>query len=287
MHCIENKSLFPEKQTDQTLLILFITSFSVLSLLKEKQSLFFSVLAVKEMAIQAQLSYNNAPFIGTGGPEFSLINDDGGIQIDQSYTNQQALFHHQQNRSQGFLDVHMEKQRQEIDQFIRIQSESLRYALQEQRKQETETILRKMETKALVLMAHKEEEMSRALSKNMELENLLRKMETENQTWQRTARENEAMVATLNSTLEQVRERAAACRDDGTAAEDEGSFCGGDDGDNFPMSSCCLNCGSSGETRVVFLPCRHLCCCTGCEDGLALCPICNTPKKNRIEAFVF
>ncbi|KAF8090516.1 hypothetical protein N665_0475s0050 [Sinapis alba] len=249
------------------------------------------------MAIQAQLNYN-APFIGTGGSEFSLINNDGGIGINQSYMNnntlqsqkdynQHALFHHQHNRSQSFLDVHMEKQRQEIDQFISIQSERLRYALQEQRKQETETILRKMETKALVLLAQKEEEMSKALSKNMELENLLRKMETENQTWQRMARENEAMVATLNSTLEQVRERAATCRDGATTAEDEGSFCGGGDGDGFPMSSCCLNCGCNGETRVLFLPCRHLCCCTSCEAGLVLCPICNTPKKNRIEAFVF
>ncbi|CAN6881048.1 unnamed protein product [Brassica oleracea] len=234
------------------------------------------------MAIQAQLSYN-APFIGTGGSELSLINNDGGIGINQSYmNNQQALFHTQQNRSQSFFDVHMEKQRREIDQFIRIQSERLRYALQEQRRQVTETILRKMEAKALVLMAQKEEEMSRALSKNMELENLLRKMETENQTWQRVARENEAMVATLNSTLEKVRERAVV--NDATTAGDEGSFCGGDDGDG---GGCCLNCGSYGETRVLFLPCRHLCCCTRCEAGLVLCPICNTPKKHRIEAFVF
>ncbi|KAJ0262749.1 SBP protein [Hirschfeldia incana] len=235
------------------------------------------------MAIQAQLNYNNAPFIGTGGSELSLINSDGGIGINQTYMNsntlqsqtdynQQSLFHHQQNRFQSFLDVQMEKQRQEIDQFIRIQSERLRYVLQEQRKQETETILRKMEAKALVLMARKEEEMSRAWSKNMELENLLRKMETESQTWQGTARENEAMVATLKSALEQVRERVATCQDDGATAGDEGSFCGGgDDGDGFPMSSCCcLNCGSNEETRVLFLPCRHLCCCTGCETGLVL-----------------
>lgn len=150
-------------------------------------------------------------------------------------------------------------------------------------------ILRKMETKALVLMTQKEEEMSKALSKNMELEDLLRKMEMENQTWQRMAREKEAMVATLNSTLEQVIERAATCHGgNAEAAEDEGSFCGG--GDSFPakkMSSCCWNCGSNGETRVLFLPCRHLCSCTDCEAGLVLCPICNTPKKNRIEAFIF
>ncbi|EOA17232.1 hypothetical protein CARUB_v10005505mg [Capsella rubella] len=265
------------------------------------------------MAIQAQLNYNatNANQTGFGASEFSLINNNGGIGIrngnDLSYLNilqsqkdfnQQALFHHQhqpqQPRSQNLLAAHMEKQRQEIDQFIRIQNERLRYVMQEQRKQEMEMILRKMESKALVLMSQKEEEMSKALSKNMELEDLLRKMEMENQTWQRMARENEAVVQTLNSTLEQVRERAAACFDADAAveAEDEGSFCGGEGGgDSFPAkkmmtSGCCCNCGSNGVTRVLFLPCRHLCCCTDCEEGLARCPICNTPKKNRIEAFV-
>ncbi|KAJ0247235.1 SBP protein [Hirschfeldia incana] len=255
------------------------------------------------MAIQAQLHYNasNVNQIGTGG---SLININGGIGIDQSYLNnnnlhsqkdfnQHALFQHQPYRSQSVLDAYMERQKQEIDQFIRVQNERLRYALQEQRRQETEAMLRKMEAKALVLMTRKEEEMSRALSKNMELEDLLRKMEMENQTWQRMARENEAMVATLNSTLEQVRERAAAatCRDEAGTAEDEGSCCGGDGGDGFPpakeVRSCCLNCGSDGETRVLFLPCRHLCCCTRCEDGLVVCPMCSAPKKNRIEAFIF
>ncbi|CAN6918118.1 unnamed protein product [Brassica oleracea] len=203
--------------------------------------------------------------------------------MEELYMNNNNLqtqkdFSHQQS----FLDALMEKERQEIDQFIRTQSERLRYALREQRRRETETLLRQMEAKALVLMTRKEEEMSRALSKNVELEDLLRRMEAENQTWQRMARENEATVATLSSTLEQVKERAVTCHDD------EGSCCGGDD--SVPgkrmMSGSCLNCGSNGETRVLFLPCRHLCCCTECEAGLVLCPICSTPKKNRIEAII-
>lgn len=91
------------------------------------------------MAIQAQLNYNapNVNQIGFGGSEFSLINNNGGvgIGIDQSYVNnlqsqkdfnQQALFHHQhqqqqQSRSQSFLAAHMAEQKQEIDQFIKIQ----------------------------------------------------------------------------------------------------------------------------------------------------------------------
>ena len=92
------------------------------------------------MAIQAQLNYNapNANQIGFGGSEFSLINNNGviGIGNDQSYLvnnlqlqkdfNQHALFHHQhhqqqQSPSQSFLAAQMEIQKQEIDQFIKIQ----------------------------------------------------------------------------------------------------------------------------------------------------------------------
>ncbi|KAF3604768.1 hypothetical protein F2Q69_00032843 [Brassica cretica] len=210
------------------------------------------------MAIRARLNFN-APNVNQIGMEELYMNNN-------SLQTQKDL-----NHQQSFLDALMEKQRQEIDQFIRAQ-----------RRQETETLLRQMEAKALVLMTRKEEEMSRALSKNVELEDMLRRMEAENQTWQRMARENEATVATLSSTLEQVKERAVTCHDD------EGSCCGGDD--SVPgkrmMSGSCLNCGSNGETRVLFLPCRHLCCCTECEAGLVLCPICSTLKKNRIEAII-
>ncbi|XP_010530915.1 PREDICTED: probable BOI-related E3 ubiquitin-protein ligase 3 [Tarenaya hassleriana] len=255
------------------------------------------------MAIQAELNYDsrNASNIGFpltgGGSEFSSINN---VRFDQSFINlqseknmnQQALFH-QQCQSQSFFAAHVEKQRQEVDQFIRSQNERLRVVLQEQRKQQIEMIVRKMEAKAWVLMAQKDEEIARASTKKMELEALLRKMEMENQTWQRMARENEVMVATLNNTLEQVRERASCF----PAAEDEGSCCGG--GESFPaaearacldgekMVMSCRNCGCSGETCVLFLPCRHLCCCTNCEASLDLCPVCKTPKKATIEALIF
>lgn len=102
-----------------------------LSLIKKQTKLISSVLAGKEMAIQAQLHYNasNVNQIGTGG---SLLNNNGGIGIDQSYMNnhnllsqkdlnQHALFQHQQYRSQSVLDAYMERQKQEIDQFIRVQ----------------------------------------------------------------------------------------------------------------------------------------------------------------------
>ncbi|KAL7257915.1 hypothetical protein ACSBR1_004123 [Camellia fascicularis] len=44
------------------------------------------------------------------------------------------------------------------------------------------------------------------MNRAMELEDFLRRMEIKNQTWQRVAKKNEAMVVSLNSTIKQLTE---------------------------------------------------------------------------------
>ncbi|KAK4405356.1 hypothetical protein Sango_0542100 [Sesamum angolense] len=46
-------------------------------------------------------------------------------------------------------------------------------------------------------------------TRTMELQNFLKRLESESQTWQRIAKENEAMVASLNSTIGRLRESPA------------------------------------------------------------------------------
>ncbi|ELU16773.1 hypothetical protein CAPTEDRAFT_135320 [Capitella teleta] len=41
------------------------------------------------------------------------------------------------------------------------------------------------------------------------------------------------------------------------------------------------------DCNVVFIPCRHLVCCTLCTDGLKRCPICHTRIKRMVSVFVF
>ncbi|XP_050311720.1 E3 ubiquitin-protein ligase LRSAM1-like isoform X2 [Anthonomus grandis grandis] len=36
------------------------------------------------------------------------------------------------------------------------------------------------------------------------------------------------------------------------------------------------------ECHVIFVPCGHLCCCTGCSVGVSLCPLCRTDIERRI-----
>ncbi|XVF67945.1 hypothetical protein PTKIN_Ptkin10aG0162700 [Pterospermum kingtungense] len=198
-------------------------------------------------------------------------------------------------------------QRHELDQFIRSQNERLRLLLLEQRKQQIGVLSRKIESKVCFLLRQKDEEILKATHKTMELQNLLKKLEMENQEWQRVAQENEAMVMSLNNTLEQLQQ-ASCCfnygADDaesccevnrdtdaagpvvggGTAAGDHGRE--QEEDTTRKMTTMVCKCCNSRTTCVLFLPCRHLCSCKDCAAFLDTCPVCRTAKKASIEALV-
>ncbi|PON32502.1 E3 ubiquitin-protein ligase BOI [Parasponia andersonii] len=190
----------------------------------------------------------------------------------------------------------VEKQRQEIDQYVKLQNERLRLMLQEQRKQQFLTLVKKVEPKVLGLLRYKDEEIAQATKRTMELEDMLRKLEAENQIWQRVAQENEAMVVSLNNSLEQARERALCCVNNGAedaesccdvGMEEEGENRGVGQNDNIgeKTTMVCKGCNSRSSS-VLFLPCRHLCSCKACEAFLDSCPVCRTIKKASIEALI-
>ncbi|KAK6946432.1 hypothetical protein RJ641_013976 [Dillenia turbinata] len=187
----------------------------------------------------------------------------------------------------------IERQRHELDQFISLQNERLRLSLQEQRKKQIATMLSQIESKAVNLLRQKDEEIAKAMKKAMELEELLRKIEYENQEWQKMAKENEAMVVTLNNTLEQLRENNAfGCNSGG--AEDAESCCEVNRGEGFnesrekEISDGRMDCRlcNSRNSCVLFLPCRHLASCQVCEVFLDSCPVCQTVKKASIEVLI-
>ncbi|GKV20929.1 hypothetical protein SLEP1_g30974 [Rubroshorea leprosula] len=180
---------------------------------------------------------------------------------------------------------------------VKRQNERLRLLLQEQRKQQVGIMMKKIESKASALLRQKDEEIARAVNKTMELENLLKKLEMENQAWQRVAQENKAMVLSLNSTLEQLRENASHCCKN--VAEDAES-CYEDNREEVkteeegqgrrnttPTTTMVCKCCNTRSSCVLLLPCRHLCSCKDCEALLDSCPVCKTGKKASIEALIF
>ncbi|KAJ6310864.1 hypothetical protein OIU76_015560 [Salix suchowensis] len=196
--------------------------------------------------------------------------------------------------SMGSVASYDEKQRQEIDHYIRLQNERLRLVLQEQKRQQLGLLLNKLESKALPILKQKDEVIALAAKRTGELEEFLKKLEFENQTWQRMAQENEAMVISLNNKIEQLRENASGCLNNG--AEDAESCCDVsgraeegflDAADDIPrkMVMACKGCNSRNSC-ILFLPCRHLCSCEACEAFLDSCPVCQTPKKASVEALM-
>ncbi|KAL2469284.1 SBP (S-ribonuclease binding protein) family protein [Forsythia ovata] len=230
------------------------------------------------MAIQAQLSSENLHF---------FLN----TQLQNLPQNNQNLL--LDNVFSQSLVSQIDKQRLQIDQFVTLQNDRLRLALEEQRKQQISYFLKKSQ----VLIQQKDEEIIMAVNRAMELEEFVKRMEFENQTWQRLAKENEVMVMSLKNTIENLRETNPLSTNNG--AEDAESCCdvieyrqeenrgresdqeiGEHNAKNMVCRSC--NCRNS---RVIILPCRHLSSCKDCEAFLKSCPVCRTAKKASIEAF--
>lgn len=258
------------------------------------------------MAIQAQLCSDNFGF-SLGGPTnwmdsgygfnescFNLPQRQNSLQRTQNPCFQDGsglISDHKNDQDLGFpMNVlpQIEMQRLEVDRFICLQNERLKLALQEQRKQQILLLLRKLEAKAEYLLKQKDEEISKAMNRTGELEQFLRTIEIESQNWQRLANENEALVSSLNNSIERLKENqcftnwvedAESCCDEETGEENRG---GENEEQNARKMLC--KCCNSRNSCVVFLPCRHLCSCRSCQGFLISCPVCGVVKKASIEA---
>ncbi|KAF9683167.1 hypothetical protein SADUNF_Sadunf05G0184300 [Salix dunnii] len=184
-----------------------------------------------------------------------------------------------------YLDVQLDMQRREVDYMLQFQAGRLRYALQQQRKQQLGIILKSVESRGSFLMRQKEEDLARATKKTMELEVCLRKVELESEQCKRVAREKEAMVVDLSNSLKQIKGRLAMASNEVPDAE---SFCCGSCDKEQDQEShnrmVCRGCNSRSSC-IIFLPCRHLCSCKSCEPYLGSCPVCKSVKQASMEVF--
>ncbi|XP_039026531.1 uncharacterized protein LOC120160180 [Hibiscus syriacus] len=140
------------------------------------------------MAAEAQFCYENL-----GLPLPILPSFEPGFSLQEFPCQQNAQSLASMTVSQP-LDIHLEIQRQELDCFLQLRNERLRYALQEQRNQQVGNLLKTVESKALYLLTRKEEDLARATKKRIELEACLREVEMGSESWKRLAEANESMV---------------------------------------------------------------------------------------------
>ncbi|XP_050262095.1 probable BOI-related E3 ubiquitin-protein ligase 2 [Quercus robur] len=262
---------------------------------------------LQQIQNQQQRNQQNL-FLDNGSIIASTLKNNPNTTTTNNNNSHLPMLHSQSITSQ------FEKQRQEIDQYLRLQNERLRLVLQEQRKQQLAVVLKRIESKTLFLLGQKDEQIAQAANRTMELENFLRRLEAENQEWQKAAQENEAMVVYLNNALEQVKERtpfgffnndaedAESCCDVNMEKDEELlqevvqdeteenrgvlEVCELEKQRKLMMMTVCKGCNSRSSC-MLFLPCRHLCSCEVCEPLLDCCPVCTKAKKASIQALIF
>ncbi|KAK4785458.1 hypothetical protein SAY86_002147 [Trapa natans] len=208
------------------------------------------------------------------------------------------------------LQVHAQVGRQwgEIDTYLHLQNQRLRLVVQEYRKRQMSELLKAIESKTQMLMDQKDQEIVLASQKTAELQEHLARLEMDNLAWRRLAEQNQAMVVSLNNTLEELRMDRACSTSTSTSTPSESCFVVENmvgaarrpeyvegTGENMAAGAgaaavaatvaCCRGCGSR-EATVLILPCRHLCSCGPCAAVLDFCPVCNAEKKACIEALI-
>lgn len=183
--------------------------------------------------------------------------------------------------------------------------------IEERRKRYSRRIMAAVEESIMKKLRAKEEEIEKIGKLNWALEERVKSLCVENQIWRDLAQTNEATANALRTNLEQVLAQVQEDQDErqrnrgGDAAalmDDAQSCCGSNNGaeleansikdsgdynsnyneneNNGGMNSTrlCRNCGKE-EPSVLFLPCRHMCLCSGCGPSINTCPVCKCPKN--------
>ncbi|WOL02528.1 BOI-related E3 ubiquitin-protein ligase 1-like [Canna indica] len=187
------------------------------------------------------------------------------------------------------------QQNLEIDALVRLQSERLRVELEEARKRHCRALLSVLEQQVANRLMEKEAELQNASRRNAELQEKMRQINEENRIWFSMAKNNEAIVCNLRTSLEQALLQGAngAAFGDGECAaafpaDDAQSCCF--EVEDAPAEDArrrktCKACGER-DVCVLLLPCRHLCLCKECEATADECPICGTAKNAYLQVFM-
>ncbi|XP_020581457.1 probable BOI-related E3 ubiquitin-protein ligase 2 [Phalaenopsis equestris] len=193
------------------------------------------------------------------------------------------------------------QQGNEIDDLLRCQSEMIRLGMEELRKKYCREVLFSLGQRAINRLREKEIELENLKQKNADLEERARKISGESLIWFNLAKNNEAVVSSLKTSLEQ------AMIQNSTASPTKEGY-GDSDCSPFPADdarSCCFETALSSppaheELRrrmvcqvcreknvcVLVLPCKHLCLCKSCDAGADTCPTCRSHKNATLQIFM-
>ncbi|CAA7026553.1 unnamed protein product [Microthlaspi erraticum] len=205
--------------------------------------------------------------------------------------------HHRNLVFSSYEDVvatHINRQSEELEEFLRAQAEELRRTLAEKRKMHYRALIGAVQEPLVRKLREKEAEIEIATRRHNELEARDAQLRAETQAWQARARANEAAAASLQAQLQHAVNIRGGVSAQDSGADGEGLLCaaemsGLEDAESAyvdperVMWPRCKGCRKR-EASVVVLPCRHLSICPGCDRTALACPLCLMLRNSSVEA---
>ncbi|PSS26873.1 E3 ubiquitin-protein like [Actinidia chinensis var. chinensis] len=193
------------------------------------------------------------------------------------------------------IRTELDRQKEELDQFIKIQEENLAKGVRDIKQRHMASFLTSIEKGVSRKLCEKDVEIENINRKNRELVEKIKQVAAEAQNWHYRAKYNESVVNVLKNNLQQAISQGADQGKEGfgdSEIDDAASYI---DPNNFlsvPGGSClsknnmiCRACRTK-EVSILLMPCRHLCLCKDCDGFIGVCPICQLVKIASVQVYM-
>ncbi|XP_024399408.1 probable BOI-related E3 ubiquitin-protein ligase 3 [Physcomitrium patens] len=199
------------------------------------------------------------------------------------------------------ISTHLQQQREEVEQFFKLQSEQIRHQLEEKSQRHSRALIGAIEDAVLRRLHEKDLEIEKFKRQNQELVKHAEQLTVETHHWQAKTKATEALVTALRTNLQQAQAAVAFSREQSkegcgdSEADDAASSHHGDTEDvhartyrenrELREQRTCRSCRCN-DVSILLLPCRHLCLCKDCEARLDACPLCQTLKNASVQVYM-
>ncbi|KAK8522499.1 hypothetical protein V6N13_115466 [Hibiscus sabdariffa] len=201
------------------------------------------------------------------------------------------------------VTTELDRQKEEFDQYIKMQQEHLTKGLRDLKKRHTASFLAAVEKGIGMKLREKDVELETVNRKNRELVERIKQVTTEAQNWHYRAKYNESVVNALKTNLEQVISPSQGAEQLGkegfgdSEVDDAASYVDPNNFLSIPVgggarcvsgnhhSMVCRACKAK-EVSVLLMPCRHLCLCKECDVLISACPVCQGMKTAGVQVYL-
>ncbi|GAB4839769.1 hypothetical protein Ancab_020479 [Ancistrocladus abbreviatus] len=198
------------------------------------------------------------------------------------------------------IRTELEQQKEEFDQYIKIQEEHLAKGVRDMKQRHMASFLSTVEKSVTNKLREKELELENMNRKNRELVDRIKQVATEAQSWHYKARYNESVVNVLKTNLQQAISQGVDQGKEGfgdSEVDDAASYIDPNNFLGFPVGHgksisrglndhlTCKACRAR-EVSILLMPCRHLSVCKDCDAQISICPVCNERKTASVEVYL-